>query len=188
LEDDMRALIVYESMYGNTRQVAEQIGAAMQPRCEVSVVAVSEATDEMVDEADVLIVGGPTHMHGLSNRRSREMAKAMADRHDSGLTVEPDATPFGLREWFKVLRRHNGKVAATFDTRAKGPALLTGRASRAIARHLHRHGFRIAATRSFVIGKHNRLAAGELARARTWGTSIALTASRAGEQPRSAAA
>jgi flavodoxin len=184
----MRALIVYESMYGNTRQVAEQIGAAMRPRSEVSVVAVSEATDEMVERADILIVGGPTHMHGMSNRRSREMAKVMADRKGSAVTVEPDATPFGLREWFKVLRKQDGKVAAAFDTRAKGPALLTGRASRAIARHLHRHGFRIVATRSFVIGKHDQLASGELARARTWGTSMALAASRASEQPRSAAA
>ena len=184
----MRALIVYESMYGNTRQVADQIGAAMRPRCDVSVVGVSEVTDEMVEGADVVVVGGPTHMHGLSNRRSREMAKTMAERNGSEVTMEPNATPFGLREWFKVLRRHDGKVAATFDTRAKGPALLTGRASRTIARHLHRRGFHVAATRSFVIGKHGQLASGELARARTWGTSVALAASRASEQPKSAAA
>ena len=38
----MRAVIVYESMYGNTHRVAEAIGAGLGTEFEVSVVPVAE--------------------------------------------------------------------------------------------------------------------------------------------------
>ena len=75
----MRAVIVYESMYGNTHQVAEAIGAGLEPACEVSIVPVSQATQESLAGADLVVVGGPTHVHGMSrppaaSRRSRPRA------------------------------------------------------------------------------------------------------------------
>jgi hypothetical protein len=67
---------------------------------------------------------------------------------------------------------------AVYDTRIGGPALLTGRASVAIARRLRRMGIRpIGRPRSFLVSRTSRLRDGELERARIWG--IELTEQRA---------
>src|SRR4051794_22003186 len=128
----MRALIVYESMFGNTHEIASCIADGMRPTCDVSVVRVGDATDDMVARADVLIVGGPTHVHSLSRRRTREAAQQMAEKKDSDLQMEPNMIELGLRDWLHTLGMHRGKVAAAFDTRGNGPAFVTGRASRGI--------------------------------------------------------
>jgi flavodoxin len=188
MEDEMRALIVYESMFGNTREIAEEMSEGMRPRFDASVVGVRDVTEEMVDGADLVVVGGPTHVHGMSNQRSREMAKAMAHRQDSGLTMERNAVLFGLRDWFKALSTYDGKVAAAFDTRGNAPAFLTGRASHAIARRLRRHHFHVAGTKSFVIDNNGHLASGELSRARNWGATLGLVASVSAQPPANAAA
>jgi hypothetical protein len=53
--------------------------------------------------------------------------------------MEPDALGPGLREWFGSLGHYPVKAAA-FDTRMHGPATLTGRASKTVARLLRAHG------------------------------------------------
>ncbi len=60
----MRALVVYESMYGNTHTIADSIADGLRATHEVAVVTAAEATGQLVAEADLLIVGGPTHMYG----------------------------------------------------------------------------------------------------------------------------
>jgi hypothetical protein len=108
----MRALVVYESMYG--------------------------------------VVGAPTHMHGLSSVVTRRMAARAAARDGGGLRLEPNADGPGLPEWLKDLGRRDG-LAAAFETRINSLAVITGRASRPIARLLKRHGFRlVAAPQSFL--------------------------------------
>jgi hypothetical protein len=62
----------------------------------------------------------------------------------SPLQVEADAPGPGLREWFGSLDRYPVKAAA-FDTRMHGPAALTGRASKGVARLLRAHGFDVVA-------------------------------------------
>jgi flavodoxin len=172
----MRALVVYESMFGSTRQVAERIGEGLRARYDVSVVRVSDVTAEMVAGADVLVVGGPTHAHGLSSSLTRDLAVSMARREGSGLTAEPNAARFGLRDWFRALDTQPGKFSAAFDTRGSGPALFTGRASLAIARRLARHQLHVAACRSFVLDKDGHVAEGELEHARAWGEILGLVA------------
>jgi flavodoxin len=173
----MRALVVYESMFGSTRQVAESIGEGLRARCDVSVVRVGDVTAEMVHGADVLVVGGPTHAHGLSSSLTRDLAVSMARRENSGLTMEPNAAAFGLRDWFKALDAQPGKFSVAFDTRGTGPAIFTGRASKAIARRLAQHKLHVAASKSFLLDKDGHLAPGELERARAWGAILAPVAS-----------
>jgi flavodoxin len=60
----MKAVIPYESMYGNTRQIAAAVAAGLEPLGEVQVVSVNHGDAGAADGADVLIAGGPTHMHG----------------------------------------------------------------------------------------------------------------------------
>jgi hypothetical protein len=168
----MKALVVYESMFGNTRKVAEQIGEGLRPEFDVTVVPVTAATPQLVGEADLLVAGGPTHVHGLPGVRSRNAAKATTEKEGSDLALEPGALEPGIREWLKVLTLRPATIVATFDTRMHGPALFTGRASRGIARRLRRRGAHVVATESFFVDKQNRLSEGEVDRARTWARAI----------------
>ncbi|MFL6114535.1 MAG: flavodoxin family protein [Catenulispora sp.] len=61
----MRALVVYESMYGNTRAVAEAVASGLRPAYETEVKPAVDIGAADVDRADLLVVGGPTHVHGL---------------------------------------------------------------------------------------------------------------------------
>jgi len=169
----MRAVVVYESMYGNTRQVAEAIGTGLRSSFEVSVVPVPEAGPAVLAAADLVVVGGPTHVHGMSRASTRKAAVEAAGKPASPLKVEPDALGPGLREWFDSLGHYPVKAAA-FDTRMNGPAALTGRASKGVFRLLRAHGFDLAAEpESFLVTKQDQLAPNEAARAREWGTKLA---------------
>ncbi|HYB85914.1 MAG TPA: flavodoxin domain-containing protein [Streptosporangiaceae bacterium] len=172
----MRAVVVYESMYGNTHLIADAIGTGLETAADVSVVPVSEASPAVLDRADLVVVGGPTHVHGMSRASTRKAAVEAADKPASPLNVEPDALGPGLREWFASLGHYPVKAAA-FDTRMHGPAALTGRASKGVARLLRAHGFEVvAAPESFVVTKQDRLEPQEDTRAREWGARLAASA------------
>jgi hypothetical protein len=169
----MRAVVVYESMYGNTHQIASAIGAGLGTAFEVSVVPVSEASSAVLADADLIVVGGPTHMHAMSRAATRKWAVQAANKSVGGLEVEPGALGPGLREWFGSLARYPVRAAA-FDTRLHGPAAMTGRASRGVARLLRAHGFDVVAEpESFLVTKQDRLEPDEATRAREWGTKLA---------------
>jgi hypothetical protein len=177
----MRVLVVYESMYGNTHVVAGNIADGLRATHEVTLVPVAGATADLVAAADLLVVGGPTHMHGLSSPASRRMAAQAAAKPDSGLSLDPDACGPGLRDWLKRdwLKGGGGPaLVAAFDTRFNGVATFTGHASRGIGRLLKRHGCRlIAAPESFLVGQQNTLLDGEASRARRWGAALGVIAS-----------
>jgi len=56
----MKALVVYDSVFGNTAKVAESIGGALREGAEVDVVKVDAFDPSMLGGVDVLIVGSPT--------------------------------------------------------------------------------------------------------------------------------
>ena len=172
----MRALVVYESMYGNTHVIASNIAIGLRGTYEVTLVPVAAATADLVAEADLLVVGAPTQRHGLSTASSRQAARKAAAKPDSGLTLDPDAGGPALQDWLGGLAGGHA-LAAAFDTRLAGALMVTGRASRAIGRLLRRHGYRlVTAPESFVVTKLNTLVDGESSRARRWGTALAVTA------------
>jgi flavodoxin-like protein len=169
----MRAVVVYESMYGNTHLVADAIGAGLGPVFDVSVVPVSQVSPAVLADADLVVVGGPTHAHGMSRAATRKAAVEAASKPVSPLKLEPDALGPGLRDWFGTLGHYPVKAAA-FDTRMHGPAALTGRASKGVARLLREHGFDVVAEpESFLVAKQDQLDPGETTRARDWGTNLA---------------
>ena len=172
----MRALVVYESMYGNTRTVASSIADGLRATHEVTLLPVVRATEELVDRADLLVAGGPTHMHGMTSAGSRRIAAETARKEGSGLTMDPDADGPGVRGWLSGLSARQA-LAAAYDTRLTGSPTFTGRASRGISRGLKRHGYRmVAKTESFLISKQNTLLDGEVARARSWGAALGAAA------------
>jgi Flavodoxin domain len=169
----MRALIVYESIYGNTHTVANHIASGLGREFEVDVVSVEAATAARVAAADLLVVGGPTHVHTMSSTRSRQSGRDAAHEPGKDVHLDPDAEGEGLRDWFHVLPATAPRAAAAFDTRTDAPALLTGRASRGIARRLVELGYHLAAhPESFVVDSSNRLVAGEADRAEAWAQSL----------------
>ncbi len=170
----MRTLVAYESMFGNTHHVAEEIVRGLSVTCDTRLVAVTDVTDELIDWADFFIVGGPTHAHGLSSKQSRQGAVDLAAKASDRLHLDSSATGTGLRDWFKTCPHVNHKQAAAFDTRYDSSPILTGRASRGIAHRLFNHGFQlIAEPESFLIDKANVLLPGEEIRAMRWGISLA---------------
>jgi hypothetical protein len=169
----MRAVVVYESMYGNTHVVADAVGAGLKTAFDVSVVPVSQASPAVLAGADLVVVGGPTHAYGMSRAATRKAAVEAAAKPVSPLRVEPDALGPGLRDWFGSLGRYAVNAAA-FDTRIHGPAALTGRASKGVARLLRAHGFEVVAEpESFLVTKQDRLEPQETARAREWAAALA---------------
>jgi hypothetical protein len=182
-EPDVKAVVVYESMFGCTHRIADRIGEGIRgggdeaAGVEVEVVPVDAASVDVLAGVDLLVVGGPTHMHGMSVRRSRAMAVDMAAEPDRDLELDPDAEGEDLRAWFHGLSLLGGVVAAAFDTRLGSVApAMSGRASKGIARRLRHHGLTLAAPpESFLIDDDNHLVDGEEDRARRWGAALAST-------------
>jgi flavodoxin-like protein len=172
----MRALVVYESMYGNTHVVASNIADGLRGTYEVTLIPVAAATADLIAGADLMVVGAPTHMHGLSTASSRQAARKAAAKPESGLTLDPEAGGPALRDWLSSLAGGHA-LAAAFDTRLTGAPMLTGRASRGIGRLLTRHGYRLVVPpESFLVTKLNTLVDGEASRARRWGEALAAAA------------
>lgn len=142
----MHALVVYESMYGATRQVAESMVRGLTfSDGRVTLRRLSGVRAKDVDSAELLVVGGPTHVR----------------------------TILGLRDWIPTLGEM-GCAAAAFDTRVEGPPLFTGRASKRFIKLLHDQGCRpVAPPESFLVDTQGRLVQGELERAWQWGVTLA---------------
>ena len=170
----MNVVIVYESIFGNTRMVAEAVAEGVReadPSGQVTVLPVTDATPEKTGGAALVIVGGPTHMRGMSRAFGREKAVEDAPRPGS---VEPGAAGPGIREWLTALPdAQRGCKAATFDTRL--PYALSGGAARPIAKGLRKRGYAVVAgPAGFVVeGAHGPLKSGERDRAQAWGRDLA---------------
>ena len=169
----MRALVVYELMYGNTHAIGEAIARGIAAAGQVDVVPAARATAELVETADLLIVGGPTHVHGMSRAKTRAQALDRAALPDSGLAVDSDARGIGLDDWLDALPRVKDKPAAAFDTRVVGNPWITGRASKGIGAYLRRRGFRLVTDpESFLVERPAQLVSGEADRAERWGAEL----------------
>ncbi|WP_217702698.1 flavodoxin family protein [Nocardioides guangzhouensis] len=159
----MRTLVVVESSFGNTRAVADAVAEGLGG-CPVS--DVRDTDPGVVADLDLLVVGGPTHAFGMSRERTR------ADAVEQGATAGDGD---GIREWLGRLEPSADLTVATFDTRIDRVRRLPGSAARGAARLLRHHGFRqvLEPVSFYVTGTAGPLADGELARARTWGASLA---------------
>ncbi|MFD8749645.1 flavodoxin family protein [Kitasatospora sp. NPDC059577] len=176
----MHTVIVYESMYGNTREIAEAIAEGVHeadPGAAVDCLPVAEVSEDVTRSADLLVVGGPTHMHGMSSGLSRRMA-ASAEGHKEGhekAAEEARATAEGpgLRAWFHDLpKTEPGTHAAAFDTRVD--MARSGGAANGIAHRLSHHRYdMVAEPEGFIVEDNDGpLRAGELDRARAWGAKL----------------
>jgi flavodoxin len=134
----MSAVVVYESMFGATRQVAEALARGLGRHTEVTVLNVNEAGHEF-PVADLVLVGAPTHVHGLSSPSTREEAVRWTKDPARMLTLEHGAPGIGVREWLDGLTGKAGDFVA-FDTRADIAELLSGSAGKHIQKALKKAG------------------------------------------------
>ena len=70
----MRALVVYESMFGNTEAVARAVADGLAEMHDVDLREVSQAPTEVIGRVDLIVVGGPTHAFSLSRPATRASA------------------------------------------------------------------------------------------------------------------
>jgi len=169
----MTALVVYESMFGNTKRIALAVAEGIATRLPVETIEVSDAPEDIGGDIDLLVVGGPTHVHGMSSATSR---KSAAERADGQLVSQR----IGIREWLDHAKAEVFDIhAAAFDTRINGMAIFTGSAAKGYAKGLRSAGFRVDwPPQSFLVNSRtapgeDALLAGQLEEARAWGQAIA---------------
>jgi len=144
----MKALIVYDSVYGNTEKIARAVAEAITPSGEVKVLGVGEANPSELASTDLLIVCSPTHAG-----RPTPAVQALLN---------------------KVPKLQGINVAA-FDTRSQSKLVkVFGNAAGRIARNLKgKGGNLIASPEGFLVtGTKGPLKEGEMERAAAWAKGI----------------
>ena len=169
----MKVTVLYESIYGNTAAIAQAIAAGINAKADVEL----QPVDGPAVDADLLIVGAPTHAHGLPSTATRRgLEKAAADSEARGRPLQYHPTP-GMRHFIDALPPGDGKRVACFDTRFDRSAILTGSAAKTMERKLRRRGYTVVAppVSFFVVDGEGPLVDGELDRARSWAVSLLET-------------
>ena len=169
----MTALVVYESLWGNTAAIAHAISEGIG---EGTVVRhTGEITPAEAATAELLVLGAPVHAFSLPSAATK---KSVAERRLAPGDLAPDLSQPPLKAWLEDLPAATA-VAAAFDTRVRGP-LGHGGASK-IEKLLEQRGYRIAdhSQGFYIINEKNVKAAGsmlrpgEIDRARKWGQLLA---------------
>ncbi|MFW9996115.1 MAG: flavodoxin family protein [Candidatus Odinarchaeota archaeon] len=148
----MKALVVYDSVYGNTEQIAQAIGKALN----IELVRANDVKADQLTELKLLIIGSPTH-GGRFTEAIQDFLNGISE-----LTV--------------------GINVAAFDTRTSSRNFILrafekifGHAAGRIADIVKRHGgILIAEPEGFIVkGTKGPLKEGELERAESWAKDIA---------------
>lgn len=168
-----RALVVYESMYGNTEKIARAIWDGLRVSLPADVVPAYQAPTVLPADVTLLVVGGPTHAFSMSRPSTRQEARNQAD------VVMP--IEVGIREWLAALvedsaSNSGGRLprVATFDTRIAKVRRLPGSAARSAAKLLRHHGFQLltGSASFFVDESTGPIREPEIERARRWGEEL----------------
>ena len=144
----MKALVVYDSVYGNTEKIAKAIGGAITG--DVRVLRVSEVNPSELETIDLFIVGSPTH-GGRPTPAIKEFLRKMPANALKNVSV------------------------TSFDTRVTNIlARAFGYAAGRIADSLKDKGGRLAAVpEGFIVeGTKGPVKEGELERAADWAKGI----------------
>lgn len=165
----MKAVVVFESLWGNTAAIAGAIAEGIGGG--TVALPTKDAGPEAVAGADLIAVGGPVFAFHLSSERTRAQIR---DHPEPGSPV-PDLTSPPIREWLAKIPLGSAAFAA-FDTEVRGPF---GKGAPAIAKELAAKGYHpiIKPEGFIVLGKYGPLKDGELERAREWGRQLARVVS-----------
>jgi hypothetical protein len=160
----MKAIVVYESVWGNTAAVARAIAEGLGGRAHAY--PTDEVPDEELATADLIIAGSPVFGFSLPTEAMRQNIL----RSETDAATPPDLSHPSLRSWLDKLPHGHGRCAA-FETRIWwSPRGATG----AIEKRFAQRGYKPAAkAQKFVVrDKYGPLREGELDRARAWGREL----------------
>ena len=145
----MNTLIIYDSTFGNTAQIAQAMAERLGEHATVRTALATEVDLTEMKEIDLLLVGGPTQSHGVSPAM-RTLLKSFPRRSLRGVS------------------------AAAFDTRYHMDAWKSGSAAHRIASRLNRTGVLLIMPPEsfFVTQREGPLEDGELERAARWAEEI----------------
>jgi Flavodoxin len=167
----MRTVVVYESMFGNTKTIAEAIAEGLRGAGQVTLGSVDDLSPDQAADASLLVAGGPTHGHGMARADAHQTLAKDASYAKYGAVLAGEES---LRGWLERLPPDRAAAAAAFDTRFAKPRWLTGSAAIKIAQRLRRKGYPIVGTESFFVQTAGGpLADGERERAIAWGRALA---------------
>jgi len=144
----MKALIVYDSAYGNTEKIAKSIGGAITG--DVKVLRIGEVNPSELEPVDFLIVGSPTY-GGRPTPATLDFLNNIPESAVKGMGVAAFDTRLSAR-WVKIFGFASAKIAGSL--KAKGGTLI-----------MSPEGF-------FVKGAKGPLVEGELERAASWAKEI----------------
>ena len=166
----MKAIVIYESMFGDNRQVAEAITEGLvDAGVTASAVEVGVAPTVVGQDVDLVVVGSPNHAWSMPREATRADA---ATKTDEPLVSQG----IGVREWLSAAALPAGVRTAAYDTRGSHPKSVVrfDHASTSIDKGLARLGGRRAlpAEHFLVADVKGPLEPGELDRARAWGASL----------------
>ncbi len=163
----MKAVVVYESLWGNTAAVARAIAEGIGP--EAQALSTAEADGAALAGVDLIVAGAPVLGFKLPTDKMRDGVRANPGK----APAPPDLSHPSLRSWLATLPAGHGRSAA-FDTQVRGPF---GSAAPEIAATLERAGYPpLTRPVGFVVkGRYGPLRDGELERAKSWGAALAQT-------------
>lgn len=161
----MKAIVVFESHWGNTAAVARAIAEGIGP--EARALSTTEATGAALAGVDLIVAGAPLLGFSLPTEK---MLKGLAASPDQG-PAPPDLAHPAMRAWLETLPQGHGRAAA-FETRIWWSP---GSAAKTILQRLAALGYQpVEQGQRFIVeGKYGPLRAGELAKARAWGATLA---------------
>ena len=171
----MKIAVVYESIFGNTHEVSTAIAEGAGRLSTVVLLPVVRADAAALADADVVIIGAPTHAMSMSTPATRDQGAGWARDPAKALTLDVDTSTTGIREWLAAADRLPGAYAA-FDTRVDFMKIMPGAVSGIDRAMRRRKATRLAPVRSFAVTKANTLKPGERDRAVAWGEELARVA------------
>jgi hypothetical protein len=181
----MKALVVHESMFGNTDAIAAAIVAGLeQEGFDVTSYDVAQAPGLAEVDVDLLVVGGPTHAFSMTRPSTR------ADAVRQGAPADRAGT--GIREWLEAQapaahgassahQARSPRLAAVFDTRARKVRRLPKTAGTRGGHVLKHLGYTLVERpMGFLVEDvAGPLVEGETARATSWALQLAEDCRRA---------
>jgi hypothetical protein len=168
----MKAIVVYESLWGNTATIARAIADGIGPGARALTTAEASVAD--LADTDLLVAGSPVLGFSLPTESMRETIRTRPGK----APAPPDLSHPPMRSWLATLPKQKGRAAA-FETRIWwSPGGATG----AILAGLANAGYRtIGKGQRFIVsGPYGPLREGEVERARLWGAELAEFVGRGG--------
>ncbi|MBN2086323.1 MAG: hypothetical protein JW748_13975 [Anaerolineales bacterium] len=161
----MKAIVVYESIWGNTAAVAKAIAQGIGTG--TPALSTAEASAEAVAGADLLVVGSPVFAFSMP----RDMTLKSIETNKARYKKAPDLSQPSMSSWLAKLPRGNGRAAA-FETRIWwSPRGATTDIENGLARAGYK---RLAKPQRFIVeGGEGPLRECELDKAKAWGAELA---------------